>query len=95
MWNALRPMLVGLAFFWPVTAVAGQRDVRLRELDAVNALYGAGQSAPPRNAVRKKVAVRAIASILTGPSNIEDCSVRSKVTNPTKARVGRRTRANP
>src|ERR687895_2210627 len=63
MWNALRLMLVGLAFFWPVSAVAGQRDVRLRELDAVNALYGAGQSAPPRNAVRKKVAVRAIASI--------------------------------
>ena len=26
MWNALRPMLVGLAFFWPVSAVAGQRD---------------------------------------------------------------------
>jgi hypothetical protein len=43
MWNALRLMLVGLAFFWPASAVADQRDVRLRELDAVNALFGAGQ----------------------------------------------------
>src|SRR5918998_3649966 len=42
MWNALRLMLVGLAFFWPASAVADQRDVRLRELDAVNALFGAG-----------------------------------------------------
>src|SRR5918992_2661443 len=43
MWNALRLMLVGLAFLWPVSAVAGQRDVRLRELDAVDAISGAGQ----------------------------------------------------
>ena len=41
--NALGLTLVGVAFFWPVNAVAGQPDVRLRGLDAVNALFGAGQ----------------------------------------------------
>jgi hypothetical protein len=41
--NALGLALVALAVLWPVDAVAGQPDVRLRHLDAVNALFGAGQ----------------------------------------------------
>jgi hypothetical protein len=41
--NALGLTLVGVAFLWPANAVAGQPDVRLRQLDAVNALFGAGQ----------------------------------------------------
>jgi hypothetical protein len=41
--KALGAMLVALAFLAPPGAVAGQPDVRLRNLDAVNALFGAGQ----------------------------------------------------
>jgi hypothetical protein len=40
--HALGLTLVGVAFLWPANAVAGQPDVRLRGLDAVNALFGAG-----------------------------------------------------
>jgi hypothetical protein len=41
--NALGLTLVALAFLWRVDAVAGQPDVRLRQLDAVNSLFAAGQ----------------------------------------------------
>lgn len=41
--SALGPILVALAFLVPPSAVAGQPDVRLRHLDAVNALFGVGQ----------------------------------------------------
>jgi hypothetical protein len=40
--NRLAPIVIAGLLLWPTHAVAGQPDVRLRHLDAVNALFGAG-----------------------------------------------------